>query len=75
MRISGISSSSAPSCSKEEPNRSAASGPRADGLRRFLEQELGMEVVCFARREELSDQEDFYRELRGSEARIAAGMP
>lgn len=45
-----------------------ASGPRADGLRRFLEQELGMEVVCFARREELSDQEDFYRELRGSEA-------
>lgn len=32
-----------------------ASGPRADGLRRFLEQELGMEVVCFARREELSD--------------------
>ena len=27
-----------------------ASGPRADGLRRFLEQELGMEVVCFARR-------------------------
>ena len=52
-----------------------ASGPRADGLRRFLEQELGMEVGCFARRGELSDREDFYRELRGSEARIAAGMP
>ena len=50
-----------------------ASGPRADGLRRFLEQELGMEVVCFARREELSDQEDFYRELRGSEAALLFG--
>lgn len=50
-----------------------ASGPRADGLRRFLEQELGMEVVCFARREELSDQEDFYRELRGSESALLFG--
>ena len=40
------------------PTAILASGPRADGLRRLLEQELGMEVVCFARREELSDQED-----------------
>ena len=50
-----------------------ASGPRADGLRRFLEQELGMEVVCFAHREELSDLDDFYRELRGSEAALLFG--
>ena len=32
-----------------------------------------MEVVCFARREELSDQEDFYRELRGSESALLFG--
>ena len=40
---------------------------------KHLEQELGMEVVCFARREELSDQEDFYRELRGSESALLFG--
>lgn len=50
-----------------------ATGPRADGLKRFLEQELGMEVVCFAHREALFDQKDFYHELRRSEAALLFG--
>ncbi|MEA4892526.1 MAG: nitrogenase component 1 [Peptococcaceae bacterium] len=47
-----------------------ASGARADGLRRFLEQELGMAVVCCARRESLGDQEEFYDRVRRSESAL-----
>ena len=49
------------------------SGGRADGMRRFLEQELGMEVVCFCRREELRDLEDFFMLARQSEAALLFG--
>ena len=49
------------------------SGGRADGMRRFLEQELGMEVVCFCRREELSDLEDFFMPARQSEVALLFG--
>ena len=55
------------------PTALLAAGSRANGMRRFLEQELGMEVVCFARREELCDQEDFYQQLRNSEAALLFG--
>ena len=50
------------------------SGGRADGMRRFLEQELGMEVVCFCRREELRDLEDFFMLARQSEGRLAVRL-
>ncbi len=46
---------------------------RARGLRRFLEDELGMEVVCFAIREELKDLEEFHNAVRNSEAAILFG--
>ena len=48
-------------------------GSRADGMRRFLEQELGMEVVCCQHRESLSHLEDFYGAVRGSEAALLFG--
>lgn len=44
-----------------------AEGGRAEGMRRFLKQELGMDVTVFAKREELSDLEEFYNQMRQSE--------
>lgn len=49
------------------------SAARARGMRRFLEQELGMEVVTFAEREALGNLEDFYDRVRGEEAAILFG--
>lgn len=49
------------------------SGGRVRGMKRFLEQELGMEVVAFAVREELADLEDFYDQVRSSEAALIFG--
>ncbi|NMA11793.1 MAG: oxidoreductase [Chloroflexi bacterium] len=46
---------------------------RAKGLRRFLEKELGMEVVRFARREEVGDLEEFYMTVRNSEVAVLFG--
>ncbi len=48
-------------------------GGRADGMKRFLEKELGMEVVCFARREQIKNLEDFYDQVRRSEAALLFG--
>lgn len=49
------------------------SGGRAAGMKRFLEKELGMEIVCFAKREKRKDLEDFYDEVRNSEAALIFG--
>lgn len=48
-------------------------GGRADGMCRFLEQELGMEAVCCQHREKLADLEDFYDAVRKSEAALLFG--
>jgi nitrogenase molybdenum-iron protein beta chain len=40
---------------------------------RFLTRELGMEIVCQAERERLRDVEDFYDQVRGSEAAVLFG--
>lgn len=47
-----------------------ARGARSRGMARFLSQELGMEVVCRADREDLADLEDFYDRARASEAAV-----
>lgn len=49
------------------------SGARSRGMARFLTRELGMEVVCRAERERLADLEDFYDQVRGSEAAVLFG--
>lgn len=48
-------------------------GARARGMARFLTQELGMEVVCQAEREQLDDLEDFYDRVRASETALLFG--
>ncbi len=49
------------------------SGARARGLRRFLEDELGMEVVRFALREETGNLDEFYHAVLSSEAALIFG--
>lgn len=49
------------------------SGARSRGMARFLTRELGMEVVCRAEREGLADLEDFYDQVRASEAAVLFG--
>ena len=48
-------------------------GGRANGLRKFLSEELGFEVRCFAQREKISDIEDFFNEVRDSECALLFG--
>jgi nitrogenase molybdenum-iron protein beta chain len=50
-----------------------AGGARSRGMVRFLTRELGMEIVCQAERERLRDVEDFYDQVRGSEAAVLFG--
>ncbi|WP_283684748.1 nitrogenase component 1 [Parablautia sp. Marseille-Q6255] len=46
---------------------------RANGMKRFLEEELGIDVVCFGVREELTDLEDFYESIRKQEVAMLFG--
>ena len=46
---------------------------RARGMRRFLSEELGMEVEVMALREENRDIQDFYDEVKNSEAALIFG--
>lgn len=49
------------------------SSARCRGMMRFLEQELGIETVVHAIREDVEDIEDFYDRVRASEAAIIFG--
>ncbi|MGI6018314.1 MAG: nitrogenase component 1 [Marvinbryantia sp.] len=46
---------------------------RANGMKRFLEEELGIDVVCFGVREELTDLEEFYGTMRKQEVAMLFG--
>lgn len=46
---------------------------RCRGMKRFLEQELGMEVVVCEEREQITDLEYFYAQVRQSEAAVLFG--
>lgn len=46
---------------------------RALGMKQFLEEELGMDVVCFAIRDEIENLETFYDSLKRTEAALLFG--
>ena len=46
---------------------------KCHGMKRFLEQELGMEVVVCEEREQVTDVERFYDKVRQSEAAVLFG--
>lgn len=55
------------------PAALVASSARARGLAHFLTRELGLELVCQAERESLEDVEDFFDQVRISEAALLFG--
>lgn len=55
------------------PAALVATAARARGLARFLMQELGLELVCQAEREAVADMEDFFDQVRATEAALLFG--
>lgn len=47
-----------------------ASSARAEGMAEFLSEELGMEIEVLGKREQVPDLEDFYDQVRDSEAAV-----